>query len=159
MSMSFILADEEATRALGIALASVLDAPILVGLSGDLGAGKTTLVRALINAELPGTRVKSPTYTLVESYALARGLLHHLDLYRLRDADELNALGIDELLSSDARVLVEWPEKGAPLLPQPDLLVSLSHLPHGRRAEIEACSAVGRAAMSRLERTQATAFD
>ena len=159
MTVELDLPDEASTIALGVALAGVFEVPLLVGLTGDLGAGKTTLVRALINAEAPGTRVKSPTYTLVESYTLPRAQLHHLDLYRLRDADELAGLGIDELLAGDAIVLVEWPERGAPLLPMPDLLIALAHRDRGRSARISASTDRGTALLARLPEALATAFD
>jgi tRNA threonylcarbamoyladenosine biosynthesis protein TsaE len=159
MTIAIELPDEDATRQLGMALARILEPPLLVGLSGDLGAGKTTLVRALINALLPGTRVKSPTYTLVESYALPTKVLHHLDLYRIEDPEELAALGLDELLSADALVLIEWPEKGSPVLPQPDLMIALTHRSSGRGGSIQAYSERGRQAISALGCTGSTAFD
>jgi tRNA threonylcarbamoyladenosine biosynthesis protein TsaE len=159
MRIAVELPDEGATQRLGSALALALRAPMLVGLSGDLGAGKTTLVRALINALLPDTRVKSPTYTLVESYALPAAMLHHLDLYRIEDPQELTALGLDELLSADALVLVEWPEKGLPVLPQPDLTITLAHRPDGRSGEIQAHSERGRQLLPALRMPGASAFD
>ncbi len=159
MKITIDLPDEIATQKLGGELARVLLPPLLVGLSGDLGAGKTTLVRALINAVLPDTRVKSPTYTLVESYALPTKVLHHLDLYRIEDPAELDVLGLDELLSADALVLVEWPEKGAPVLPQPDLAITLTHRPSGRGGSIQAHSERGRRVLSALGHSGPTAFD
>jgi tRNA threonylcarbamoyladenosine biosynthesis protein TsaE len=151
MSIVLELADEAATARLGAALARVLKAPLLVGLSGDLGAGKTTLARALVDALLPGTRVKSPTYTLVESYALPAGVLHHLDLYRIDDAEELEALGLDDLLSSDAIVLVEWPAKGAGVLPGLDLDIGIAHRPEGRTATISALTGRGQGLLEAVQ--------
>jgi tRNA threonylcarbamoyladenosine biosynthesis protein TsaE len=159
MTIAIELPDEDATRQLGTALARILEPPLLVGLSGDLGAGKTTLVRALINALLPGTRVKSPTYTLVESYALPAAVLHHLDLYRIEDPEELAALGLDELLSADALVLVEWPEKGQPVLPQPDLTITLTHRSSGRGGSIQARSERGNQVLSAFALPRSTAVD
>ncbi|MDZ4814147.1 MAG: tRNA (adenosine(37)-N6)-threonylcarbamoyltransferase complex ATPase subunit type 1 TsaE [Pseudomonadota bacterium] len=150
MSFELNLPDEASTCRLGEALAQAMSAPLLVGLSGDLGVGKTTLVRALINAVVPGTRVKSPTYTLVESYPLPQGLLHHLDLYRIVDSRELTELGLDDLLCGDAIVLVEWPEKGIPLLPPTDLVITLAHQLHGRSGQVEAQSERGRLALAKL---------
>lgn len=136
MNIALNLPDEAATQKFGACLSKAVAAPLLIGLSGDLGTGKTTLVRALINALVPGTRVKSPTYTLVESYAVPTAVLHHLDLYRINDPDELAALGLDELLSDDALVLVEWPEKGMPVLPEADLVICLEHAAEGRRMRL-----------------------
>ena len=134
MSMRLLLPDVDATGLLATQLSTLLKAPLLVGLRGDLGAGKTTFVRAFVNALAPGTRVKSPTYTLVETYSLPQARLHHLDLYRLDSPDELLQLGLDDLLSEDALVLVEWPENGAPVLPVADLEIALRHLDEGREA-------------------------
>jgi tRNA threonylcarbamoyladenosine biosynthesis protein TsaE len=151
MSIALDLPDEAATAHLGVQLAQALSAPLLIGLSGDLGAGKTTLARALINALLPGTRVKSPTYTLVESYVMPWGVLHHLDLYRINDPEELTALGLDELLSDDAIVLVEWPEKGRPVLPMVDLMITLEHRDHGRDLGLTAQSERGGQALAKVQ--------
>jgi tRNA threonylcarbamoyladenosine biosynthesis protein TsaE len=145
------LADEAATQALGRQLARVVRAPLLIGLVGELGTGKTTLVRALVQALLPGVRVKSPTYTLIESYASAHAELHHLDLYRLRDPAELEDLGIADLLTTDAIVLVEWPERGGGHLPALDLELRLDHALPGRNLVISATSPSGQAVWTALK--------
>jgi tRNA threonylcarbamoyladenosine biosynthesis protein TsaE len=151
MSIALDLPDEAATAHVGAQLAHTISPPLLIGLSGDLGAGKTTLSRALINALRPGTRVKSPTYTLVESYAMPWGVLHHLDLYRINDAEELTALGLDELLADDAIVLVEWPEKGRSVLPMVDLMITLEHRDHGRDLRLAAQSERGGQALAKVQ--------
>jgi tRNA threonylcarbamoyladenosine biosynthesis protein TsaE len=110
----------------------------LVFLEGDLGAGKTTLVRGLLRGLGHRGPVRSPTYTLVETYELPDALVHHLDLYRIADPDELEFLGIRDLLDGASLVLVEWPERGAGVLPTPDLRVRIAHLDHGRRLDFEA---------------------
>lgn len=145
------LPDEAATQVLGRCLAGVLKTPLLIGLAGELGTGKTTLVRALIQTLVPDTRVKSPTYTLVESYVSPVAELHHLDLYRLRDPAELDDLGIADLLTDDAILLVEWPEKGAGHLPPLDILVSLGHANPGRTLAISATSQTGRVVLLALQ--------
>ena len=131
-------ADEAQTRALGARLGAALGRDTIVYLEGDLGAGKTTLARAMIQARAPGVRVKSPTYTLVESYALAGFTLHHLDLYRIVDAGELEFLGLADLLQDGGSLLVEWPERGASALPAADLVIRLRHHELGRIVEIAA---------------------
>lgn len=144
MILSRYLDDQAATAALGAELAMLLGPPILIGLRGDLGAGKTTLVRALVQTLLPGTRVKSPTYSLVETYALPAGReLHHLDLYRLRDPAEIEQLALDDLLGPLAMVLIEWPEHGEPWLPPRDIDLVFSHAGEAREVHIEAHSLAG----------------
>lgn len=112
----------------------------IVHLSGELGAGKTTFVRALLRALGVGERVKSPTYSLIESYRVDGLDIHHLDLYRLADPAELEWLGLGELWSDGSLVLVEWPERGGGELPGPDLVLRLDHAGMRRRLEAEAVS-------------------
>lgn len=131
------LPDEAATLALGAALAASLAPGDVVHLHGDLGAGKTTLVRGLIQRLLPGARVRSPTYTLVEPYSTPAFEILHLDLYRLASPDELDALGVRESVG-EAVILAEWPERGAGVLPGADLRIMLAHVGDGRSARIEA---------------------
>ncbi|HEY6828302.1 MAG TPA: tRNA (adenosine(37)-N6)-threonylcarbamoyltransferase complex ATPase subunit type 1 TsaE [Gemmatimonadaceae bacterium] len=104
-------------------------APLLVTITGELGAGKTTLARAICRGYGVSDEVTSPTFTLVHEYAAARSPVYHLDLYRLRSADELTNLGWDEILSRDALVLVEWPEHAGNRLPHAHVPISLQHLP------------------------------
>jgi tRNA threonylcarbamoyladenosine biosynthesis protein TsaE len=125
-SLRLYLPDSAATAALGEILGRELGAG-LVYLYGDLGTGKTTLVRALLRARGIAGTVRSPTYTLVESYETAAGEVFHLDLYRLADAEELYFIGIDEVDSAQALTLVEWPQRGHGVLPAPDLVVKLTH--------------------------------
>jgi tRNA threonylcarbamoyladenosine biosynthesis protein TsaE len=144
------LADEAATLALGRLLAPALDPPLVIFLRGDLGAGKTTLARGVLRALGHEGPVKSPTYTLVESYDLDRVTVHHLDLYRLGDPSELEAVGLRELLDPTALVFIEWPERGEGWLPKPDIEVTLAHLRAGRRARLRAHTARGRAALEMI---------
>lgn len=140
------LADEPATLALGAALAGTRpETARIVHLTGDLGAGKTTLVRGWLRALGHSGPVKSPTYTLVESYEPAGRALHHFDLYRLTDPEELDYLGLDGYFDDQAVCLVEWPERGHGVLATPDLVIALRVLGTGRRARLEAGSAAGEA--------------
>lgn len=131
------LPDEAATAQLGADLAPALRAGDLLALSGDLGAGKSTLARALVRtlAGDPALEVPSPTFTLVQSYA-TQPPVHHLDLYRLAGGEELDELGLEEMLS-DGAALVEWPERAGERLPDGAIHVVLSHQDSGRRACIE----------------------
>lgn len=101
---------------------------LVVYLHGDLGAGKSFFSRAFIQYFLPEQKVKSPTYTLVESYNASKLTIHHFDLYRLCDPEELEYLAIRDLLVGSFVALVEWPQKGAPILPSADIVINLQHL-------------------------------
>lgn len=137
------LADEAATAALGSALAPLLVPGLSIHLSGDLGAGKTTLVRAMLRALGERGRVRSPTFTLVEPYRAGGLDIAHLDLYRLEDPSEWVESGFDEQVGGQTVSLVEWPERAAPLLPAPDLLVTLEVDGEGRRATLRAHGPAG----------------
>lgn len=146
------LADPAATEALGARLAAATTLPLTVALDGTLGAGKSALARAWLGALGVRGRIKSPTYTLIERYPLPDGgLAWHLDLYRIADPEELHHLGLDELGASPALVLVEWPERGAGALPAFDLTVRLAAEGEGRRAGLQAHSAVGATLLARLD--------
>lgn len=137
------LVDEAATLAFGARLARELEAGMILYLEGDLGAGKTTLVRGLLRALGHGGRVKSPTYTLAEAYSLPAFDLYHFDLYRLHDPREWLDAGFRDLADDGAVTLVEWPEKAAGWLPAPDVVIRLRIRDDGRDAECEAASPRG----------------
>lgn len=135
-SLSLHLANEDATRAAGAALAPLLRAGDVVALHGDLGAGKTTLSRGLISALMgTPTEVPSPTYTLVQTYDTPEFALFHFDLYRLESPDELIELGWDDTQTGLA--LIEWPMKAGPRLPRWRLDVYLAAHEDGRKLTLE----------------------
>jgi tRNA threonylcarbamoyladenosine biosynthesis protein TsaE len=136
-------ADEAYLGALAERLASAVRAGGAIQLHGDLGAGKTTFARALLRALGVGERVKSPTYSLVESYRVADLDIHHLDLYRIADAGELEWLGLPDLAVESALMVVEWPERGAGVLPAADLRLELRHAGAARDLLAEARSPRG----------------
>jgi tRNA threonylcarbamoyladenosine biosynthesis protein TsaE len=144
------LPDETATAALAQRFAAAVDGGLVLYLHGDLGAGKTSFARALLTALGVGERIKSPTYSLVESYRAGGLAAWHLDLYRIADPGELEWLGLDALGDASALVLVEWPERGAGALPAPDLVLELEHAGSGRRARAEPRSERGRSILGRL---------
>ena len=115
-----------------------------IHLRGDLGAGKTTFARALLRALGVGVRIKSPTYSLIESYAINDLAIHHLDLYRIADPGELEWLGLADLTSGRHLILVEWPERAGAALPIPDLIVHLAHAESRRAVRLEPQSQQGR---------------
>ena len=141
---SLWLADAAATDALGAALARTRPTPAVVHLQGDLGAGKSTLARALLRALGVTGAIRSPTYTLVERYPLRDGgEAWHLDLYRIADAGELEYLGLD--VDEVVLWLIEWPEHGNAALAPADLIVALEVENGGRRARRIAGSPAGQA--------------
>jgi tRNA threonylcarbamoyl adenosine modification protein YjeE len=121
---------EEELRDWGRRFGRSARAPLVVTLSGDLGAGKTTLVQAICEGYGVTTEVTSPTFALVNEYDSPRSPVHHLDLYRLDRPDQLAALGWDELMGGRALVLVEWPERAGDQLPPGRVSLSLQHLPN-----------------------------
>ena len=135
---SRFLPDETATLALGAELAQRLSPGLVVYLCGDLGAGKTTLVRGVLRGLGFAGRVKSPTFTLVEAYKLSKLYLYHFDFYRFDRPTEFEASGFAEYFTPDTVCLVEWPEKAGGLLPQPDLALGFTVAAHGRDVTIEA---------------------
>ena len=145
--MTVPLPDEAATLALGAWLSGRLHPGWVVYLRGNLGAGKTTLVRGILRALGYAGRVKSPTYTLVESYELSRFILQHYDLYRMIDPREWLDAGFRDDCNAGTLCIVEWPEKAKGLLPKPDLEIQLEVAGEGRTAHIEALSAQGRKEM------------
>lgn len=149
------LPDETASQRLGEKLAITLPNRAVVHLQGDLGAGKTTLARALLRALGVEGAIKSPTYTLIERYPVEGGEVAHLDLYRIADPEELSFLGLDELVDSARLWLVEWPDRGAHFLPTADLCVQLDLSGSGRVASLHACSPVGVAWLTDVEAIKA----
>jgi tRNA threonylcarbamoyladenosine biosynthesis protein TsaE len=119
-------------------------------LAGDLGAGKTTFARGFLRGFGVKGPVRSPTYTIVEPYSAADLTLLHVDLYRLRGADELETLGLREHARAGCVWLIEWPERGAGRLPLPDLELAFAIAAHGHDVEITAHSASGRAWLQQL---------
>lgn len=135
--MQIELINSEATEAIGARLSRQLPQKCLIFLKGQLGAGKTTLVRGLLRGLGHRGSVKSPTYTLVEEYIQGGRHVFHFDLYRLTDPEELEWIGVDDYLTQDAVCLIEWPEMGDGFLPEPDLVLTLSVVGLERSLDLE----------------------
>jgi len=138
-------------QALGAQLALACGGQGRVYLDGDLGTGKTTLVRGLIRALGHDGAVKSPTFTLVEPYQVGDKNIYHFDLYRLSDPEELEYMGLRDYFDADSLCLVEWPEKGDRLLPPPDLLLKLLHDGTSRDVSISAETDAGESMLKILK--------
>jgi tRNA threonylcarbamoyladenosine biosynthesis protein TsaE len=145
-----LLSDESATISFAGKLASTLKAGMVIYLRGDLGAGKTTLVRAVIQSLGYTGRVKSPTYTLLEQYEASGLHLRHFDLYRFQDQEEWEAAGFRDEFDGHNVCLLEWPEKAPGLIPQADLEILFEILPDGRNILISAETEIGKKCLPQL---------
>lgn len=130
--MQKFLHDTQETELFGAELFHSLPSTCLVFLHGELGAGKTTLVRGYLRAAGYAGTVKSPTYNLVEEYSLPKRKVFHFDLYRLHDPEELEWIGINDYLSQDSVCFIEWPDKGKTYLPKPNTVITLTMQGVGR---------------------------
>ena len=148
MTKHLNLPDAAATEALGAALAPGIAPGRVLHLRGDLGAGKTTVVRGVLRALGHEGKVKSPTYTLVEPYALSRLHLYHFDFFRLKDAAEWENSGFRDYFGPQAACLVEWPERAGAALGAPDVELRLEFAPAGRRALLSSHTPAGAAWLS-----------
>lgn len=143
--------NEKATEQLGERLSATVPPVRLLYIRGPLGAGKTTLVRGLLRGLGYEGPVKSPTFTLVEPYDLAKATVNHFDLYRVTDPQELEFLALRDYIGSGNVCIVEWPERGADVLPLPDLDVMIRPSNNeGRELQLKAHTPVGRAALAAL---------
>jgi tRNA threonylcarbamoyladenosine biosynthesis protein TsaE len=146
--ITLALADEQATLAEGARFANTLNAELTVYLHGNLGAGKTTLVRGLLYELGHHGKVKSPTYTLVEPYDVeinqSKVQVYHFDLYRFIDEEEWEAAGFRDYFNPHAICLIEWPEKAGNLIPQADIDVYIEVKGEGRTIRYIANSKIGK---------------
>ena len=140
--MQFLIVDAGHMEDFGIALSKVVQPGKLIYVSGELGAGKTTLIRGVLKGCGHTGTVKSPTFTIVESYLLGVHHFFHFDLYRLQTPDELESLGFRDYLNASDYCFVEWPERGAGLLPQPDIDISIEHADSERLVKIHSVDAI-----------------
>lgn len=132
------MADEAATLAIGNRFAQHLPTGITIFLHGDLGAGKTTFTRGVLQGMGHAGKVKSPTYTIVEPYTFFNKTLYHFDLYRFSDEEEWEMAGFREYFNAESICMIEWPEKAINLLPKPDIEVFLHHQGEARMIEFSA---------------------
>ncbi len=151
VALKVMLPDERATLALGAALAQAIEPGLVIFLRGELGAGKTTLVRGVVRALGHAGVVRSPTYTLVEVYTVSRLDLHHFDFYRFHDPREWIDAGFRESFNGRNVSLIEWPERAGGMLPPADVEIALALQGTGRSAELTSSSIRGQKCLALLE--------
>ena len=147
----FRIDSDQQMQALGAQLAEASGGQGRIYLDGDLGTGKTTLVRGLIRALGHDGAVKSPTFTLVEPYQIGEKNIYHFDLYRLSDPEELEYMGLRDYFVPDSLCLVEWPDKGQRMLPDADLVLKLRHDGTSRDVSVSAGTAAGESMLKSLK--------
>lgn len=142
-----------ATEALGAALAKAFpgaDSGAIVHLRGELGSGKTTCARSLLHALGVTAMVRSPTYTLVDTYSVASLACVHVDLYRIQNSTEVEELGLRDMTGPGYLMLIEWPEKGGVAVPAADLTLQLVYQADARRGAVSAATPLGKAWLAKL---------
>jgi len=144
------IVDEAAMLAFGAHLAVLCTPPSIIYLQGQLGSGKTTLTRGILRALGVTERVKSPTYSLIEGYALEKFWIYHYDLYRLSAPEELLDLGVDDYCREDTISIIEWPENGGSYLPKPDLIIDFCIQEQGRELQLHGATPIGVAMVTQL---------
>lgn len=145
-----LVRDDKAMRAFGARLLSACRDGGIITLRGNLGTGKTTLVRGALESIGVTSGVRSPTYTLIEFYPFDSLSIAHFDLYRLAEPEELEYLGFRDYLNAKTLCLIEWPEQAAGILGDVGLAITLEYDPEGRRLELIACSDWGRQIIDRV---------
>jgi tRNA threonylcarbamoyladenosine biosynthesis protein TsaE len=146
-----VLQTERASQAFAEQLAQSLMPGLLLSFSGDLGAGKTTIIRAMLRALGIQSAIKSPTYSLIETYHCPLFDVHHFDLYRIQEEYELDYLGFRDFFTENAVCCIEWPEKAGENLPEVDLSIQLSIYGNGRQLLIQSLTAKGNEILNCLE--------
>ncbi|MDI9818424.1 tRNA (adenosine(37)-N6)-threonylcarbamoyltransferase complex ATPase subunit type 1 TsaE [Tatlockia sp. PL877] len=148
------LADEASSESLAYRLAGCLFSPLILAFSGEIGSGKTTLIRAMLRALGVTTAIKSPTFSLIESYQCNHLQIHHFDLYRIHDEAELEYIGFRDYFNEDAVCCIEWPEKAGQSLEQVDIHFELTLNGDGRLLTVQASSPAGEEILSCLAGNQ-----
>lgn len=144
------LINEQASEQLAAQLACSLTSPLIMAFNGQIGAGKTTIIRAMLRALGVQSAIKSPTFSLVESYTCPHFIIHHFDLYRIHHEDELEYIGFRDYFSSGSICCIEWAEHAGQLMPAVDIRFNLVTKGAGREIEITAWSATGKRVLACL---------
>ncbi|EHL29932.1 ATPase or kinase [Legionella drancourtii LLAP12] len=149
-AITFDLPNEQASEAFATCLASCLTPPLIITFCGDLGAGKTTIIRAMLRHLGIRSAIKSPTFSLVESYVCQNMPVHHFDLYRIQHEDELEYLGFRDYFTNESICCIEWAEKAGKALPKVDIRFKLNMKGAGREMQITTFSDTGKRILDRL---------
>ncbi|MGL5743399.1 MAG: tRNA (adenosine(37)-N6)-threonylcarbamoyltransferase complex ATPase subunit type 1 TsaE [Legionella sp.] len=144
------LPDEKASAHFAVRLAACLNPSLVMSFSGDLGAGKTTIIRAMLRHLGVQSAIKSPTFSLVESYSCHSLLIHHFDLYRIHHEEELEYLGFRDYFTQESICCIEWAENAGKALPNVDIRFKLSITGAGREMHIVALSVAGKRILALL---------
>lgn len=153
-TLNLFLANEDDTLQLGDRLAGIIrtaQTPLVFWLQGDLGAGKTTFTRGLLRSLGHQGAVKSPTYALAETYSFSDITVHHLDLYRFQSPEEWLDAGLDDLMTSQSLMLIEWPQQGGEFTPPADIQLALISADNGRQAKLCANTQTGKKILAQLK--------
>jgi tRNA threonylcarbamoyladenosine biosynthesis protein TsaE len=156
MKFSCHVTTSEAMQNLGAELAKICNSNCIIFFSGDLGVGKTTLVRGFLRAFGVKTPVKSPSFTLLEPYFIDHKKIYHFDFYRLFDPEELEFIGARDYFNCNSICLVEWPERGHDMLPRPDLICRIIFTVDGRMVEFVSVSSKGVKILEQLKAMHVT---
>lgn len=154
IAITIELPTERATLALGEYLGQLANTSMVIYLYGDLGAGKTTLVRGFLHAKGYFGKVKSPTYTFVESYLELKLPIYHFDLYRLNNPAEVELLDIRDYAQNKGIILIEWPEKGRGFIPEPTIKLTLEILDNSRKVNLAAANLLGQTVLDKFNLQQ-----
>ncbi len=152
--MQFRIDSDQQMQDLGAQIAKACDWEGRIYLDGNLGTGKTTLVRGLLRALGHNGAVKSPTFTLIEPYHIGEKNIYHFDLYRLSDPEELEYMGLRDYFVPGSLCLVEWPQKGGRMLPEADLWLKLTHDGSSRDVFISALTKTGKLMLKTLQNSK-----
>lgn len=148
--MILTLPDEKASERFAVQLAKSLPKAATITLAGEIGSGKTTIIRAILKQLGVRTPIKSPSFSLVESYQCQEHVIHHFDLYRIQYEDELEYIGFRDYFRDEGFCFIEWPEHGGGLLPHIDMKLCLTFNGTGRTMQIYALTALGKQILSCL---------
>lgn len=145
-----VLHNEQASESFALALAQVVTAPMILTFSGEIGVGKTTIIRAFLKSLGVTSAIKSPTFSLIETYEQPQAVIHHFDLYRICDEIELEYIGFRDYFTTNSICLIEWPERAPCFLECVDVALELTRQGYGRHLSMRSLSTIGQQLLEHL---------